>query len=138
MSKRGIQGGSPNRLFDQDGTPLAIASAGDTELGYVQYFPADGVPRYVVPSDSVPGRDGWNVFPLREAAEGDVDFTTYPATIDSSKVTVPSAPFVQVQPLTEQKFAEMSPVSPSPSPSPVPAASPSPSGAPEPSPSPSP
>ena len=85
MSKRGIQGDSPNRLFDQDGTPLAIASAGDA------------------------------------------DFNAYPVNIDSSKVTVPSAPFVQVQPLTEQKFAEMSPVSPSPSPSPMPPASPSPS-----------
>ena len=126
------------QLFDQDGTPLAIASAGDTEVGYFQYFLTDGVPRYALPSDSVPGRDGWNVYPLREVAEGDVDFSTYPVSIDSSKVTMPSAPFVRVQPLTELKLAEMSPVSPSPSPSPVPDPSPSPSGTPLPSPSPSP
>lgn len=30
---------------DQDGTPLAIASAGDTEAGYFQHFPTAGVPR---------------------------------------------------------------------------------------------
>ena len=124
------------QLFDQDGTPLAIASAGDTEVGYFQYFPTDGVPRYVLPSDSVTGRDGWNVYPLREVAEGDVDFSTYPVSIDSSKVTLPSAPFARIQPLAEQKLAEMSPVLPSPSPVPEPI--PSPSGTPLPSPSPSP
>ena len=77
---------------DQDGTPLAIASAGDTEAGYFQHFPTDGVPRYVLPSDPITGRDGWSVYPLQEVAEGAVDFGTYPVSVDSSKVTVPSAP----------------------------------------------
>ena len=64
--------------------------------------------------------------PPQEVAEGDVDFSTYPVSIDRSKVTVPSTPFVQVQPLAEQKFAETSSVSPSPAPSPVPEPSPLP------------
>ena len=59
------------------------------------------------------------MYPLREITEGNVDISTYPVSIHSSKVTVRSAPFVRVQPLTEQKFSEMSSVSPSQSPSPV-------------------
>ena len=54
----------------------------------------------------------------RTSCSIDVDFSTYPVSIHSSKVTVPSALFVRVQPLTDLEFSEMSPVSPSPSPSP--------------------
>ena len=54
----------------------------------------------------------------RTSCSINVDFNTYPLAIDSSKATVPSAPFVQAQPLTERKFSETSPVPPSPSPFP--------------------
>ena len=58
------------------------------------------------------------MYPLREVAESYVDYSTYPVSVDSSKVMVPSAPYVRVQPLAGLKLAEMSPVLPSPSPSP--------------------
>lgn len=55
----------PNaQLFDQDGNPLDLVDAGDQRFSTI--YDVDGVESTVVPSDSVPGRVGWNVYPLRE------------------------------------------------------------------------
>lgn len=130
------------QLFDQNGTPLAIASPDASEVGYVQFFTADGSARYVLPSDSVPGRGGWNVFPLREVAEGDINFDQYPVSVDPKSARQPAAPFTRVQPLAEMTEAQMNPMTPSPSPSPSSSSLPSPSapvpGAPSISPAPTP
>ena len=55
----------PNaQLFDQDGNPLDLIDAGDQRFSTI--YDVNGVESTVVPSDSVPGRVGWNVYPLRE------------------------------------------------------------------------
>ncbi|WBU39238.1 HAAS signaling domain-containing protein [Homoserinibacter sp. YIM 151385] len=52
------------QLFDQDGNPLATNRYPD-DLGYL-WAPDNAI---LVPSEDVPGGDGWNVYPLQHVRE---------------------------------------------------------------------
>lgn len=79
------------QLFDQNGTPLNLV--GDTSVDF--WGAQDG--SMVVPSDDVPGRAGWNVFPLAHANS----WSDYEddGMLDESEISDTAFPAGQVKPL---------------------------------------
>lgn len=115
------------QLFDQEGRPLVTV---DESLGenWVTVYGDDGVERTLVASSAVPGRTGWNVFPLRQIDVNDIDYSQYPSGgIEQSDTVQVDPPFGQVQPLAEPPVSALP--TPSPIPSEVPTATPPPSPA---------
>ena len=79
------------QLYDQDGKPLNIS--GDPTASTFQ----DGHPGILVPSQEVPGRLGWNVFPLGHVSADDVNPD---GTINHSVTPTPAKlPFAAATPL---------------------------------------
>jgi len=93
------------QLFDQDGNPLVTVSSPESTTFNTVYSYDDGTESYLVPSNAVPGRNGWNVYPLRASAAEDM---TYPSGSVNEGEGVPTnpepavLPFPTVQPLVEQ------------------------------------
>jgi hypothetical protein len=80
------------QLFDQDGNPLDLVA--DTSADFWGTSSGD----MVVPSGDVPGRAGWNVFPLDHAnswSDYEDDFM-----LDDSEVSPTDFPATQVKPLS--------------------------------------
>jgi hypothetical protein len=98
------------QLFDQDGHPLNLVGDPTTTSE-----DPTGSGNLVVPNSSVPGRLGWNVFPLSHVAARDLadDGTVKPSATPLSAV----APFGTAKPLVTAD----TPTPPSPTASPTPA-----------------
>ncbi|MDF1479705.1 hypothetical protein PYV02_11490 [Leifsonia sp. H3M29-4] len=79
------------QLFDQDGNPLDLVGSAGPEA-----ITLDGM-SYLVPNTDVPGRVGWNVYPLSVIGEGEVTNEGLPAS--DANPRVPKAPFTSVRPL---------------------------------------
>ena len=79
------------QLFDQDGQPLDLATDPSAEWWNAQ----DG--SMLVPSDDVPGRAGWNVFPLAHVNSWS-DFED-DGQIDETEISEADFPFGTVKPL---------------------------------------
>ncbi len=79
------------QLFDQDGTPLNLV--GDPGMSY---YSVDGTD-VLVPNQSVTGRLGWNVFPLTQVSQSDVD--DYGIVKPSATPSPAVAPFGTAKPL---------------------------------------
>lgn len=79
------------QLFDERGEPLNLVSDPTATTHTL-----DGS-EYVVPSDDVPGRPGWNVYPLSGVSPSDLTDDGRPS-VDATPVT-PKAPFESVRPL---------------------------------------
>ncbi|WP_213816088.1 hypothetical protein [Glaciihabitans sp. dw_435] len=93
------------QLFDQDGTPLSGQT--DDTMYVTQYDDSTGTETVVVPSASVPGRAGWNVYPLRVAPPGTLDGVTNLSALATNPLLTPAQlPFDHVQALA--------PITPSP------------------------
>lgn len=83
------------RLYDQSGNPLAIVSE---DYDSPVYWDDNGDGKVQVPSDSVAGSSGWNVYPLNTVLYSQVD----PNTGDfasSTQRTQPAPPFAFLQQL---------------------------------------
>ncbi len=80
------------QLFDQDGNPLDLV--GDTSADF--WGTTSG--GMVVPSGDVPGRAGWNVFPLDHANS----WSDYEddGMLDDSEISHTEFPVNQVKPLS--------------------------------------
>lgn len=88
------------QLFDQDGNPLdLVANTGEPFWGTM-----DG--RMVVPSGDVPGRPGWNVYPLQQT---DWDSFDDDGVIDEDELRDSPFPSVQVKSLAGATPASGSP-----------------------------
>ncbi|MCU1534461.1 MAG: hypothetical protein JWR53_942 [Glaciihabitans sp.] len=107
------------QLYDQDGRPLnAVSDPSNT--GYLSYTDANGNETVVVPSSAVPGRPGWNVYPLASVPPGTITDT---GTIPPTATIIPGVPpFATVQPL-----AGPQPTTPADAPTDAPTALPTPS-----------
>jgi hypothetical protein len=79
------------QLFDQDGNPLNLT----TDTGAEFWGTQDGA--MVVPSGDVPGRAGWNVYPLAHAD----DWSDYQddGKLDDTEISDATFPFPAVKPL---------------------------------------
>jgi hypothetical protein len=110
------------QLYDQDGRPLnAVSDPSNT--GYLSYTDANGNETVVVPSSAVPGRPGWNVYPLGSVPPGTITDTD---TIPPTATIIPGVPpFATVQPL-----AGSQPTTPTDAPTDAQTALPTPSPAP--------
>jgi hypothetical protein len=111
------------QLFDQDGKPLT--TVGDPNATpWVTTYGDDGTEVILVPSSDVPGRTGWNVFPLNTVDS--VDNNSQPSgEPDLSTATPAVPPFTQVRPLTQQTPTPTAPPTPAPSAAPPVALEPS-------------
>jgi hypothetical protein len=93
------------QLFDQNGDPLNLTT--DTSAGFLGT--QDG--SMVVPSGDVPGRAGWNVYPLAHAN----DWSDYEddGKLDDTEISDATFPFPTVKPLagypTEPEVAQETP-----------------------------
>ena len=116
------------QLFDQDGKPLT--TVGDPNATpWVTTYGADGTEVILVPSSDVPGRSGWNVFPLNKVDS--VVYNSQPSGEPDLSTAAPAVPpFAQVRPLTQQTPSPTAP--PTPAPSAAPPVAPEPSAAPTP------
>lgn len=104
------------QLFDQHGTPLSTVSDPNATQWSTTYD-ANGTENTLVPSSEVPGRTGWNVFPLKKVDS--VDTNSQPnGKPDLSTATPAVPPFAQVQPLAHQE-SSTSPPTPTPSAAPT-------------------
>jgi hypothetical protein len=79
------------QLFDQDGQPLDLTS--DTSMEW--WNAQDG--SMLVPSDDVPGRAGWNVYPLAHVNDW-ADFED-DGQLDDSEISPTDFPFGSAKPL---------------------------------------
>jgi hypothetical protein len=78
------------QLFDQDGKPLsAVSSPGATRVS--EAGDALGRTSYLVPSLSVPGRIGWNVYPLDHVSVRDLGQNGLPTSHAVPLATKPKA-----------------------------------------------
>ena len=99
------------QLFDQNGKPLDVS--GDPTAATFE----NERPGILVPNQEVPGRLGWNVYPLGHVSLGDLQGD---GTVKQSAIpTAPEPPFARATPLAGSA-AE------APTPSPVPTAAPTP------------
>jgi hypothetical protein len=101
------------QLFDQNGQPLNLTN--DTSAQW--WDAADG--SMVVPSGDVPGRAGWNVYPLAHVN----DWSDYEddGMLDDTEITPTQFPFGTAKPLASQMVQPMTDGStPMAAPSPVP------------------
>lgn len=87
------------QLFDQEGSALNVVND-PANTHYLPQPDAAGEQDMVVPSLMVPGGSGWNVFPLRLVASGDIDYTyDYLGQARQADASPAPFPFAQVQPL---------------------------------------
>lgn len=117
------------QLFDQSGRALNVVND-PVNTNYLPQLDAAGEQDMVVPSLLVPG-GGWNVFPLRLVASGDIDYTyDFLGQAYQADAAPSPFPFAQVRPLVP--VSETGEPTPSPSPTlvPVPTASASPTAGP--------
>lgn len=84
------------QLFDQDGNPLNLVS--DTSQSY--WIGGDGTA--VVPNEDVPGRAGWNVYPLDEVDGADA--SAFAGDLVEPRSAKP--PFATVKPLADAEKPE--------------------------------
>lgn len=85
------------QLFDQSGRPLSVGvDSGSPWRDW--YDDVNGESYYLLPRDSAPVVNPWNVFPLRVAPFSAMDFETGMLRSDELG-TEPTPPFLQVQPL---------------------------------------
>jgi hypothetical protein len=97
------------QLFDQNGQPLNLTP----ETGAAWWDAMDG--SMVVPSGDVPGRAGWNVYPLAHVN----DWSDYEddGQLDESEITQTAFPFEKVKPLAGHTVeAESAVAAPTPAP----------------------
>ena len=89
------------QLFDQEGRPLTTVSDPNV-TPWTTSYDTNGAETILIPSPDVPGRNGWNVFPLKKV--GSANFESQPdGEPDLSTATAVEPPFDQVQPLAGQK-----------------------------------
>lgn len=81
------------QLFDQNGTPLELYR----DSNYVWDYYSDGE-RLLVPSDDVPARSGWNVFPLESVRDSAITGDGFTLDRNARRSPVP-LPFDSVQQL---------------------------------------
>lgn len=100
------------QLFRQDGEPLNVVSP--DHLGSPYIDAQDGSGSMLVPSQDVPGRAGWNVFPLAHVD----DWSDYvdDNALDDSEISPTEFPAASVKPLAghEASGTPMTEVAPSP------------------------
>jgi len=93
------------QLFDQHGNPLVTVADPESTAFTSVYSDEDGTESYLVPSNSVPGRNGWNVYPLRAATLDNMTYPTGSVLGDEGVPTDPqpaTPPFRTVQPLVKE------------------------------------
>ncbi len=96
------------QLFDQDGRPLDVS--GDPTSPTLE----DGQPGILVPSQQVPGRLGWNVYPLGHVSADDL---TDDGAIKHSVTPTPAKlPFAAATPLADSTPIPTAAPSPTPTP----------------------
>ena len=96
------------QLFDQDGKPLDVS--GDPAANTLE----DERPGILVPNQSVPGRLGWNVYPLGHVSAGDI---ADDGTIKHSVTPTPAKlPFAAATPLAGSQDETLPTQTPPPTP----------------------
>jgi hypothetical protein len=84
------------RLYDQSGNPLSIVPDGYESP---VYWDNDGDGKVQVPSESVAGSSGWNVYPLNTVPYGLIDPDT--GAVPSTTPRTPPPPFASLQRLLD-------------------------------------
>jgi hypothetical protein len=83
------------QLFDQSGEPLNTVPGGNLSSPYMDA--QDGSGAMLVPNTDVPGRAGWNVFPLAHVDDW-ADYADDNA-LDASEIAATEFPVPSVRPL---------------------------------------
>jgi hypothetical protein len=118
------------QLFDQDGKPLDLV--GDPTIPSGDYTQQDGSGVSLVPNQGVPGRLGWNVFPLAHVSSDDI---TDDGQIKPGATPIPATlPFAGATPLVGAVPTGAPTPTPAPTGTPSPTATPTPPASPTPAP----
>jgi hypothetical protein len=94
------------QLFDQNGNPLVVVPDGNGS--YIQWDGTLGGNDALVPSDSVAGKTGWNVYPLESVPYSSIDPNTG-QVYSWAKRSAVEAPFASVQRLLDNEDAAPTP-----------------------------